>query len=177
MLAKAIAPASDTLGVFPALLQHLREFRVRAKRLARDAREPAERAHLGALQQSFKILINAFYGYLAFSGGHWNDFDAADRVTAEGRAVVTAVLAALTAQGATPVEADTDGVYFVPPSGHTPADDDALLERVAAGLPGGIQRPLDVGRVRAGRHVGTLGPARRPGVLLCHRPWTERHGQ
>ena len=143
MLARSIAPASDILGVFPALLQHLRDFRVRAKRLARDAREPAERAHLGALQQSFKILINAFYGYLAFSGGHWNDFDAADRVTAEGRAVVTAVLAALTAQGATPVEADTDGVYFVPPSGHTPADDDVLLERVAAGLPDGIQLELD----------------------------------
>src|SRR5206468_181398 len=82
---RSIAPASDTLGVFPELLQHLRDFRVRAKRLAREAHEPAERAHLGALQQSFKILINAFYGYLAFSGGHWNDFDAADRVTAEGR--------------------------------------------------------------------------------------------
>jgi DNA polymerase I len=143
MLARSIAPASDVLGVFPALLQHLRDFRVRAKRLARDAREPAERAHLGALQQSFKILINAFYGYLAFSGGHWNDFDAADRVTAEGRAVVTAVLAALAALGATPVEADTDGVYFVPPPGHTPADDETLLERIAAGLPDGIQLELD----------------------------------
>src|SRR2546426_3619941 len=107
MRAGPVAPASDTLGVFPALLQHLRDFRVRAKRLARDAREPAERAHLGALQQSFKILINAFYGYLAFSGGHWNDFDAADPVTAEGRGGVTPVPAALTAQGAPPVEADT----------------------------------------------------------------------
>src|SRR2546425_8936602 len=85
MRARSIAPASDILGVFPSLLQNLREFRVRAKRLARDAREPAERAHLGALQQSFKILINAFYGYLAFSGGHWDDFAPAHRVTAEGR--------------------------------------------------------------------------------------------
>src|SRR5947209_20189459 len=134
MLAKAIAPASDTLGVFPALLQHLREFRVRAKRLARDAREPAERAHLGALQQSFKILINAFYGYLAFSGGHWNDFAAADRVTAEGRAVVTAIIDRLVALGCVPVEADTDVVYFVPPPEHRPADDEALLERSATAL-------------------------------------------
>src|SRR5262249_59091667 len=113
MLARSIAPASDALGVFPELLQHLRDFRVRAKRLTREAREPAKRAHLGALQQSFKILINAFYGYLAFSGGHWNDFDAADRVTTEGRSVVLAVLAALEALGAIPVEADTAGVYFV----------------------------------------------------------------
>src|SRR5207245_1944071 len=32
MLAHSIAPASDALGGFPALLQHLRDFRVRAKR-------------------------------------------------------------------------------------------------------------------------------------------------
>src|SRR5439155_1298278 len=102
MLARSIAPASDALGVFPSLLERLREFRVHAKRLARESPDPAERAHLGALQQSFKILINAFYGYLAFNGGHWNDFAAADRVTAEGRAIVTAILDRLAALGATP---------------------------------------------------------------------------
>jgi DNA polymerase I len=143
MLAHSIAPASDALGVFPALLQHLRDFRVRAKRRARESADPTERAYLGALQQSFKILINAFYGYLAFSGGHWNDYDAANRVTAEGRAIVAALLERLTELGATPVEADTDGVYFVPPPGHRPDDDDALLERTAAGLPASIQLELD----------------------------------
>jgi len=163
MLAKAIAPASDTLGVFPELLQHLREFRVRAKRLAREAQKPSDRAHLGALQQSFKILINAFYGYLAFSGGHWNDFAAADRVTAEGRAVVTAILERLTALGATPVEADTDGVYFVPPSGHTPGADDGLLERIAAGLPEGIQLELD------GRYAAMFSYKMKTYALLDER--------
>ncbi len=143
MLAGEIAPASDTLGVFPELLRHLRDFRVRAKRGMREAADPAERAHLAALQQSFKILINAFYGYLAFSNGHWNDFDAANRVTAEGRAVVTALLDRLGELGATPVEADTDGVYFVPPPGHGPADDETLLERLTDGLRAGIQLELD----------------------------------
>ncbi|MBI4269450.1 MAG: DNA polymerase II [Candidatus Rokubacteria bacterium] len=143
MLAGPIAPASDALGVFLALLRHLRDFRVRAKRLARETAEPRERAHLLALQQSFKILINAFYGYLAFGAGHWNDFDAANRVTAEGRALVVALIDRLGALGATPVEADTDGVYFVPPPGHAPADDESLLERVAADLPAGIQLELD----------------------------------
>ena len=163
MLARSIAPASDTLGVFPELLQHLRDFRVRAKRLAREAHEPAERAHLGALQQSFKILINAFYGYLAFSGGHWNDFDAADRVTAEGRAVVTAILAALEALGAVPVEADTDGVYFVPPPDHSPADDETLLERLTAGLPAGIQLELD------GRYAAMFSYKMKTYALLDER--------
>jgi DNA polymerase, archaea type len=49
----------------------------------------------------------------------------------------------LEALGAIPVEADTDGVYFVPPKGHAPPDDDALLERIASGLPDGIQLELD----------------------------------
>src|SRR3989338_7355662 len=84
-----------------------------------------------------------FYGYLAFGAGHWNDFDAANRVTAEGRALVVALIDRLGALGATPVEADTDGVYFVPPPGHAPADDESLLERVAADLPAGIQLEID----------------------------------
>ena len=163
MLAHPIGPSSDTLGVFQALLEHLRDFRVRAKRIAREAPDAAERAHLGALQQSFKILINAFYGYLAFSGGHWNDYAAADRVTAEGRAIVAALLERLTKLGATPVEADTDGVYFVPPAGHGPEDDDTLLEQVAAGLPPGIQLELD------GRYVAMLSYKMKTYALLDER--------
>jgi DNA polymerase elongation subunit (family B) len=143
MLARRIAPATDELGVFRALLGHLTEVRLAARRLAQDAPAPAERQHFAALQQSFKILINAFYGYLAFGHGHWNDFAAADRVTAEGRAVMTGVVARLEALGAVPLEADTDGVYFVPPPGHRPQDDEALLERLAADLPPGVRLELD----------------------------------
>ena len=115
MLAQRIAPVSDGLGVFLTLLAHLRDVRVAAKHASRTAATADERTHLDAIQQSFKILINAFYGYLAFGPGHWNDFEAANRVTEEGRAVVTTILEALAAAGATAVEADTDGVYFVPP--------------------------------------------------------------
>ncbi|HYE90807.1 MAG TPA: DNA polymerase domain-containing protein, partial [Terriglobales bacterium] len=144
MLARRIGPAVDELGVFPALLGHLREVRVAAKRASRAAETPpADRAYLDALQQSFKILINAFYGYLAFSPGHWNDFEAANRVTEEGRAVVGTILAALTEIGATPVEADTDGVYFVPPPAHRREDDETLLATLAQRLPAGIALELD----------------------------------
>jgi DNA polymerase, archaea type len=163
MLAHSLAPASDALDVFRALLQHLRDFRVRAKRLAVETPGTAERAHLGALQQSFKILINAFYGYLAFSGGHWNDYAAANRVTAEGRAVVASLLLRLTELHATPVEADTDGVYFVPPPGHRLEDDDALLERIAVGLPPGIQLELD------GRYAAMLSYKMKTYALLDER--------
>jgi DNA polymerase elongation subunit (family B) len=143
MLARSITPAPDTLGVFPELLRRLLEARVRAKLLARQAPEPESRAQLNALQQSFKLLINSFYGYLAFGAGHWNDFAAANRVTGDGREVLAVIVARLVELGATPVEADTDGVYFVPPPGHVDGRDGGLLADVAAGLPEGVHLELD----------------------------------
>jgi DNA polymerase elongation subunit (family B) len=163
MLGRSIHPASDALGVFPALLGHLRDVRVAAKRASQAATTAAARTHHHAVQQSFKILINAFYGYLAFSTGHWNDFDAANRVTEEGRAVVATILDALAEAGATAVEADTDGVYFVPPHGHGRPDDDALLERLAKPLPPGITLELD------GRYAAMLSYKMKTYAVLDER--------
>jgi DNA polymerase, archaea type len=163
MLAGRVAPASDELGVFLGLLDHLRDVRVTAKHLARTATDPEERRHQHALQQTFKILINAFYGYLAFGSGHFNDFAAADRITAEGRRVVTAIVDRLTSLGATPIEGDTDGVYFLAPPDHHPADDGALLAAIAAGLPDGIALELD------GRHAAMLSYKMKTYALLDER--------
>jgi DNA polymerase I len=143
MISGRVAPANDALGIFLELLTHLREVRVAAKRLAQAAASEEERQHQQALSQSFKILINSFYGYLGFASAHWNDFDAANRVTAEGRRIVSRIVERLRELGATPVEADTDGVYFMPAPDHTADADAALLERIAAGLPAGITLELD----------------------------------
>jgi DNA polymerase, archaea type len=163
MLAHRIAPRSDTPGIFLELLGRLREFRVGAKRLAQDATDPGQVAHFGALQQSFKILINAFYGYLAFSGGHFNDFEAANRVTAEGRAIIGEILQRLDALGATVLEVDTDGVYFVPPPGHGAQDDATLLAALGAGLPEEIVLELD------GRYAAMLSYKAKTYALLDER--------
>ena len=143
MIGGRVAPACDELGVFLDLLTHLRDVRVAAKRQAQAADTEEERRHQLALSQSFKILINSFYGYLGFSSAHWNDFEAANRVTTEGRAVVTSIVERLQTLGATPVEADTDGVYFTPPPGHRAEDDARLLAMVAEKLPPGITLELD----------------------------------
>ena len=163
MLAHRIAPRSDASGTFLELLERLRDFRVGAKRLARDATDPAQAAHFAALQQSFKILINAFYGYLAFSGGHFNDFEAANRVTAEGRAVIGAIVERLEARGAVVLEVDTDGVYFVPPAEHRAEGDEALLAALAAGLPEEIVLELD------GRYAAMLSYKAKTYSLLDER--------
>ena len=160
MLTRKIAPASDSLGVFPKLLGDLREFRLAAKRLAREAPAEADRTLLGALQQTFKILINSFYGYLAFSQGHWNDYDAANRVTGEGRALVISLVERLGELGASVIEVDTDGLYFVPPAGK---DEETLMAELERVLPPGIQ--LELG----GRYEAMLSYKMKNYVLLDHR--------
>ncbi|MEX2222624.1 MAG: DNA polymerase domain-containing protein [Candidatus Rokuibacteriota bacterium] len=168
MLGQNLFPASDRLGVAASLLQDLREFRVSAKRLAREADAAEDRVFLNALQQTFKIFINSFYGYLAFSQGHWNDFEVANRVTGEGRRLVQALLDRLGGLGATVIEVDTDGIYFVPPvasspGGPPPASEEQLVTELSAVLPDGIQLELD------GRYVAMFSYKMKNYVVLDAR--------
>src|SRR5437773_3180919 len=78
-------PATDQLQIFRHLLTDLRTFRLEAKAKMRAEKDPAKQHHLQALQNTFKILLNSFYGYLGFAQGHFADFDAAARVTQIGR--------------------------------------------------------------------------------------------
>ena len=82
----------------------------------RAEKDGAKQHHLQALQNTFKILLNSFYGYLGFAQGHFADFDAAARVTQIGRDLLKKMIDWLGAHGAKVIEVDTDGIYFVPPS-------------------------------------------------------------
>ena len=109
-------PATDELQIFRHLLTDLRSFRLEAKARMRAERDPARQHHLQALQNTFKILLNSFYGYLGFAQGHFADFDAAARVTQIGRDLLKKMIDWLNARGAHVIEVDTDGIYFVPPN-------------------------------------------------------------
>src|SRR5436853_2903680 len=109
-------PQSDRLEIFRHLLTDLRTFRLETKAAMRAEKEPARQHHLQALQNTFKILLNSFYGYLGFGQGHFADFDAAARVTQIGRDLLKKMIDWLNAHGAKVIEVDTDGIYFVPPS-------------------------------------------------------------
>src|SRR6478752_2117545 len=112
-------PATDELQIFRHLLTDLRNFRLEAKARMRAERDPARQHHLQALQNTFKILLNSFYGYLGFAQGHFADFDAAARVTQIGRDLLKKMIDWLNAREAQVIEVDTDGIYFVPPDvGH-----------------------------------------------------------
>ena len=118
MLSLKLGPASDDAGVFLALLETLRTFRFDAK-AKMQAAQGALRQELDAMQSTFKILINSFYGYLGFTQGRFNDFAAADRITSEGRNLLADMVVQLESLGAQPVEIDTDGIYYIPPADAT----------------------------------------------------------
>jgi DNA polymerase elongation subunit (family B) len=139
MLSFGYFPESDTLGVFGDMLARLRKFRLEAKAAMRSAKG-TEKAHLDALQGTFKILINSFYGYLGFAQGHFADFEAAAAVTAKGRELLRGMVEWLRQRGADVIEIDTDGIYFTPPKD---ASWDGLYRELAATLPEGIEVEFD----------------------------------
>lgn len=143
MLTKKIGPATDTLGVFLQALGLLTAYRLAAKQEMQQSGSKVEQNRLGALQKTFKILINSFYGYLGFSQGQFCDFDAAEQVTAQGRSILSSMIATLQTMGARPVEIDTDGIYFMPPENMTGVGQEAFRKKFAASLPAGIDVEFD----------------------------------
>ena len=147
MLRYGIKPRADHLNVFLPTLERLRRLRLEAKARAKQT-HGAESAYWDGLQNSFKILVNSYYGYLG-SPYHFNDYDAAEQVTLTGQDLVKQIAAEIERQGGTVVEIDTDGVYFQPPPEvQSEADEIAFVERVGGVLPEGIRLAYD-GRYRA----------------------------
>jgi DNA polymerase elongation subunit (family B) len=133
-------PATDQLQIFRHLLTDLRTFRLEAKAKMRAEKDPAQQHHLQALQNTFKILLNSFYGYLGFAQGHFADFDAAARVTQIGRDLLKKMIDWLNARDVQVIEVDTDGIYFVPPE---KIDVDEFQKDLASELPPGIDVEID----------------------------------
>jgi DNA polymerase, archaea type len=156
-------PDNDRLGVFLRILSDLRSFRVQAKAAVREL-EGNERRNLEALQQTFKILINSFYGYLGFSLGHFNDFAQANAVTRRGRELIQRAISELEERGAQVIEVDTDGIYFVAP--FALEDDkaaDRLIDEIGQAMPAGIRLEID------GRYPAMLSYKMKNYVLLDDR--------
>jgi DNA polymerase elongation subunit (family B) len=141
IIAEKWCPKSDVLKVFPRLLKELRLFRLEAKDDEKKAKTSGDKDLYNALQTTFKILINSFYGYLGFSQGTFNDYTMAGEVTSRGREILTMMLDFLRDEGAKVIEMDTDGIYFVPPEGVKSKS--SMEEKIQKILPQGIEVELD----------------------------------
>lgn len=115
MISKTMSPVTDQLKVFPVLLKKLTDMRLEAKQQMQKARDRNEKTRFEAMQTSYKILINSFYGYLGYSRGLFNDFAQADAVTTEGQKILRTLIKEIQHNGGRIVEVDTDGIFFIPP--------------------------------------------------------------
>src|SRR5438477_2540513 len=136
-------PQTDQLQIFRHLLTDLRTFRLEATAAMRADEKSGDTArahHFHAFQNTLKILLNSFYGYLGFAQGSFADFDAAARVTQIGRDLLKKMIEWLNARDARVIEVDTDGIYFTPPPD---IDINKLREGLAKELPPGIEVEFD----------------------------------
>lgn len=134
MVIDRLGPRSETLGVFHRLLESLTQMRLNTKRKMETAKDPVRRTKHDAMQSSFKILINSFYGYLGYTHALFSDPEVADRVTQTGQQLLRRLISAISDRGGTVVMVDTDGIFFVPPPGVREEKDIGRLVREIAGL-------------------------------------------
>ena len=151
MLSCGICPKTDTLMTFPAILKDLRDLRFSSKKRASEEKEKGNRSladNYDAMQNSFKIIINAMYGYLGFSSGIFNDFEEADRVTTNGQDIARSMIREFESKGCKVIEVDTDGIFMVPPPEiSTEEQERAMVDEVSVRMPSGITIGFD-GRFR-----------------------------
>jgi DNA polymerase I len=166
-----ISPRSDVLGVFITLLSELTKLRLSSKRKMEKASDPLERSRLDAMQSSLKILINSFYGYLGFSRGLFNDYEAADRVTKTGQEVLRSIIGEISTRGGRVVEVDTDGVYFVPPMNVRGEEAELrFVKELSSAMPKGINLVL------GGRYKKMLSYKKKNYALLRYDDRVEIRG-
>jgi len=134
-------PRGDYLQTFLDVLKELREYRLKYKMLARTAKDPAEKREYTARQNSFKILINSFYGYLGLDTARFGDSDLAEEITAKGREILSNLIARFDELGVKILEADTDGIYISAKEYFKRPE--SLLEKVSDVLPAGIDLEFD----------------------------------
>jgi DNA polymerase I len=106
-----LQPKSDRLGIFKMILSELTAKRLELKKQVKIVASK----QIEILQNSFKLLINSFYGYLAYNRGIFNDYQQAHRVAETGQKVIKQIMESIHSKGGQVVEADTDGLFFIPP--------------------------------------------------------------
>jgi DNA polymerase I len=163
MLTEKILPKTDSLNVFLPLLESLTQMRLDAKQKMKTANDPNEKAKYDAMQSSYKILINSFYGYLGYVRALFSDYIAADKVTQTGQRILRHLMASISEQNGKVVEVDTDGIFFVPPPDITSeTDEQRFVKTITQRLPEGINLAIN------GRYKSMLSYKMKNYALLSY---------
>ncbi len=139
MVSKKIKPLTDDLNIFQTSLEYLTNLRIETKRKFQSTLDEQEKSKLDAMQSSFKILINSFYGYLGYGKGLFNDYGQADVITSTGQELLKKLIYEIELHNGTVIEVDTDGIYFIPPDNVVGEESErGFVTRLSSTLPDGI---------------------------------------
>ncbi len=139
MRSKHIKPITDDLDVFQSALHYLTDLRLETKRKLQHAVTEEERQTIDAMQASFKILINSFYGYLGYAKGLFNDYQQADVITTSGQSMLRGLINSVEIHNGTVIEVDTDGMFFIPPDNVVGEEAERkFVDHLSDSLPEGI---------------------------------------
>ncbi len=133
-----IYPEKDKLKIFLKLVTILTKKRLNFKRLKEETGDPYLRMHYDTMQNSYKILINSFYGYLGFAGGIFNDYKKANEVTLKGQQILKHLISEFQKRNCIVIEVDTDGLYVSPQKELSEEEEKNLIEDINKSLPENI---------------------------------------
>ncbi len=142
MLKDGVKPRQDTGDVYVPMLRELTHRRLEAKKEARSHPDKNVRVMADARQAAFKIFINSFFGYLGTSRMNWADAEQAGYITRNGQLLVNQLAEAVSQEGGSIIEIDTDGVYFTAEGIESQEAGEALVAKVSTHLPDGINVEL-----------------------------------
>lgn len=111
ILSKGIVSRKDTKRIGLSILQYLVTEKSRLEKVAATGDIVAKEK-----RESIKVLANSQFGFFGTSELAFNDMEAAALVTAYGRRILQFMIEVINQAGATPVEVDTDGVFFTHPN-------------------------------------------------------------
>ncbi len=115
----------DVRGVIPSLIEEFLSRRMEIKRKL----EEGYSKKLDAEQKALKVIANAMYGYMGWSGARYYNRRAAKLIAALARKYIRDVWRIIEEEGGTVVYVDTDGIQF------TGISAERVMERIEKELP------------------------------------------
>src|SRR3989344_5911304 len=98
---------------------------------------------LHAKQYALKIVLNSFYGYLAYARSRYYSRECAAAVTSWCRSYVQDVAKKAEGEGFVVIYSDTDSEFLKIPKDKTKADVERFVEKVNSELPGNMQLEVE----------------------------------
>ncbi|MBU2099942.1 DNA-directed DNA polymerase, partial [Candidatus Micrarchaeota archaeon] len=145
---KNVSPEGDWFcekkqGFLPAIQKELLEKRTEIKKELKKEKDEKKIIALNARQHAMKILLNSFYGYLAYERSRWYSFESAKAITAWSRHYIKEIASKAEKAGFTVIGGDTDSAFIKIPKEKSKENVKEFVEKINSELPGVMELELE----------------------------------